>query len=121
MLKGAARKRNRVLLSEFKKLALLGIHSARFEFRKANLIVVCPVDDLVIFERTKADIKMFHDDMRQVFEIRDVGKPDQFLRRELTWVLDKAAGIRQSTHIENLRRAIVMEDCMPTDSPINPM
>lgn len=83
-LRDTARTWNWLLFNEFKNRRLQELRSTPCVFRKEHLLVICHVDELVIFGRTTADIKTLHDQMGRVFMIKYLWKPAQFLRVGLT-------------------------------------
>lgn len=108
-----------VVIQRFSKARTTSAKQRAVCIQEKNLTIVYHVDSLVIFGRTTADIEAFHDQGRHVFKIKDLGKPAQFPEIEFAWIPDRAAGIRQSTLIENFLRGTGMKDGKPIGSPMN--
>lgn len=86
--------------------------------QEKNLIIVCHMDDRVIFRRATADTITFCDDMGWISKIEDLGKHAQFVGMEWMWIPYREVGFRRSTLIDNLLRATGMENYKLKASPI---
>lgn len=88
-LKDGARTRSELLNRMFKRLGLNNLSSKPCMFVKSNLIVTCHVDDLLFFGKTNDDVRTSQNQLRWVWKIKDLGKPRNFLRIDLTWANNK--------------------------------
>lgn len=86
-------------------------------FRKQDVIVVCHVDELAIFEKNQIVINKFQKQAKNVLQIKFLGKSIPFLGIELKSLCSTAVDIRQRKIIQNFVMADSMEDCNAIGSP----
>lgn len=68
---------------------------------KNAMILICYVDDLVIFSEKSSSIECQKMELTKNFNVKDLQKTVQYLDIELDWVSNRAVGFLQSRHISS--------------------
>lgn len=72
-----------MLFRKFEESGLRELESAPCVFQKRDLIGVCHVDNLIIFEANQIAMNGFQKQSENVLKNKDLGKPTHFLGIEL--------------------------------------
>lgn len=118
-LKDATRIWHELLTEQFAESSLTQLESAPCVFQNATTILICYVDDLLMFSENMADIERLKQRLAKKFVLKDLGQPKQFLNMDLEWT-PGAVSIRQKNLIENLLNESGMSDSKPQRSPVSP-
>lgn len=76
--------------------------SAPCVFHIKGLVVICYVDDLLIFFNDESEIRKFGTNLEKKFVTKDLGQSKQFLRIEIICHVDEIIGLTQFSLITNL-------------------
>lgn len=85
------------------------------------MIVICYVDDLLIFAKDTKEIDRLKIILNKTFTIKDVGNPTQLSQIELDWSFAHEQQLRQTTLKERLLMAHRMDESKPVSIPIIPV
>lgn len=88
-------------------------------FLKLRLIIICGVDDLIVFTETDKLIETAKDDFVNKFNVKDLGRPAQFLRVRLTWHNDETTSNNQKRLIKKLLEVHAITESKLVRSPID--
>lgn len=78
------------------------LNSAPCIFWKKNVLVVCYVDDLLVFTVKLPQIGHLKIGLEKFLSLINLGELKQFLETEIDWTQSSAVDLRQSNLIQNL-------------------
>lgn len=102
------------------KPAFLELNDAPCMFTKQGKIVICHVDNLILFSENSSDFESLKAHLNGRFHIKDLEKLSQFFGIELDWRKPKQIALMNSKIIETLFRYRDMSNTKPMESMVNP-
>ncbi|KPJ16606.1 Retrovirus-related Pol polyprotein from transposon TNT 1-94 [Papilio machaon] len=120
-LKQAPRAWNQRLDSALKQLKFTQLDNEPCVYMRRSqhrlIILAVYVDDLLIFWNNKAEMQQVKKELRETFEMRDLGKADLFLGMRLQQTEDDIT-LDQEGYIEKILARFDMQDCKPVSTPL---
>lgn len=96
------------------------MESAPFVFHKADMFVVCCVNDLLVFSKHGRDTMKFKTHLHKAFLNKNLGHPTHFLGMEMKWIDSLPVTLRQSMLIEKMLATHGMKNSTEGKRPMNP-
>lgn len=106
--------------TQFRKFGLWDMETAPCVLIKQGMVVICYVDDLLVFFHQQRDMEAFKLTLLQNFVVKDLGHLKQFLGIELLREHQGMIVLHESALIGKLLSTYGMEGAKDAHSPMNP-
>lgn len=118
-LRDAARIWSKLLFQTLESCGLKEMETEPCVFVGDKVIIICYVDDLLIFAENQDIVDNLYRTLEKQFRVKDLGRPTRFLGLNITYNSDRRISFSQEQLVNKLLEETGMDGSKPVGSPID--